>query len=67
MSKLLGIVEVDGVEFECYGEFDKPDPTVGYNGCVYIEDVKFNNKSFLDILKTDVINYMEDELHYELT
>ena len=63
----LGTVKYEGFDFDCYGEFDQPDYTVGYNGAVYIDDVKINDKSVLDIIKQDVINFLEAEIHYELS
>ena len=66
MSKFLGTVEFEGTNYACYGEFDRPDNSVGYNGSVTIEDVRVAGMSIFEALKDDIITYFEDELHYEL-
>lgn len=65
--KLIGVVELDGIEFDCYGEFDKADPSVGMNAVVYIEDIRHKGNSFIDYIKPEVYQYIEDDLYFQLT
>lgn len=66
MDKLLGTVKFADIDFDCYGEVDRADRSVGYNGYVSIAKVKIKDVDVTEVIQPSLITHFEDELHYEL-
>ena len=67
MTTITKTIKVEGVEFECIGEYYEPDTSVGYYGGFDMEDVKVNGESMINFLDSKFLDYLQNEAGYALS